>query len=336
MSVFFTVLPACVWLGNREADPFSGNTDPLPSQEEIEVPDSVGWGDSAISSRDIGPGTGGEPGSIGDTGSGEPAQTSSHAPEGYSLVWEDDFAGPGIDTASWVVASLRDPATGDLVPGAAGDHLLNSSYAGYITEEDTFIENGALVLRNQKRTYEGQSPAGTYSYTSGWAMSMHRVHFNKGYVEIRAKFPSGDKVWPAMWLISEELRWCPEWDMWEYFGYREDQPAPYDNMGTHLCYGAWPDQQWSSHFIQGYDAQHACGAWHVYGFEWTADEARWFLDGEQVHSVEAASLGSSQHLWPDEEMYIVLNNGQKTSSPDEDTVWPNRLEVDFIRLFQKE
>ena len=89
--------------------------------------------------------------------------------------------------------SLRDPDTGDLVPGAKGDHLLNWKYAGYITEEDTFVKDGSLVLRNQRRSYEGQSPQGQFDYTSGWVMSMHRVHFNKGYMEVRAQFPSGDK-----------------------------------------------------------------------------------------------------------------------------------------------
>ena len=51
-----------------------------------------------------------------------------------------------------------------------------------------------MVLRNQKRPYEGVSPEGHFDYTSSWVMSMHRVHFNKGYVEIRAQFPTGDKV----------------------------------------------------------------------------------------------------------------------------------------------
>ena len=79
------------------------------------------------------------------------------------------------------------------MPGAAGDHLLNNKYAGYITEEDTYIEDGTLVLRNQKRPYEGESPQGQFEYTSGWVMSMHRVHLNKGYLEVQAQFPSGDK-----------------------------------------------------------------------------------------------------------------------------------------------
>ncbi|MBR58020.1 MAG: hypothetical protein CMH54_08350 [Myxococcales bacterium] len=256
-------------------------------------------------------------------------------PEGYTLIWEDNFDGPEINTDHWVVASLRDPVTGDLVPGAKGDHLLNYHYAGYITQEDTYIEEGALILRNQKRSYQGQSPEGSFAYTSGWVMSMHRVHLNKGYVEIRAQFPSGDKVWPAMWLISEQLRWCPEWDMWEYFGYREDQSTPYDNMGTHLCYGGWPNQKWSSNFLSSFDEIYDCEAWHIYGFEWTDTEARWFLDGELMHTITVDALGADAALWPNEEMYIVLNNGQGSGAPDVTTSWPNYLKVDFIRLYEK-
>ena len=79
------------------------------------------------------------------------------------------------------------------MPGADGDHLLNTKNAAYITEEDTYVEEGALVLRNQKRPYQGQSPKGDFDYTTGMVMSMHRVHFNKGYVETRAQWPSGDK-----------------------------------------------------------------------------------------------------------------------------------------------
>ena len=270
-----------------------------------------------------------------ETGGDQGGGLSGFVPEGYVLVWEDDFEGPEIDSENWVVASLRDPLSGDIVPGAVGDHLLNYHYAGYITEEDTFIEEGALVLRNQKRSYQGQSPAGSFGYTSGWVMSMHRIFFNKGYVEVRAQFPSGDKVWPALWLISEELQWCPEWDMWEYFGFRDDLGSPYDNMGTHLCYDAWPDQKWKSNFLSSFDLLYDCEAWHLYGFEWTESEARWFLDGALVHTVSASSLGANQGLWPDEDMYIVLNNGQRSASPDENTLWPNALKIDFIRLYQK-
>ena len=90
--------------------------------------------------------------------------------------------------------SLRDPDSGDLVPGAVGDHLLGYKYDGYIVDKDSYLWNGYLVLRGQKRPWNGTSPTGQFEYTTGMVMSMHRVHFNKGFVEMRAKFPKGDKV----------------------------------------------------------------------------------------------------------------------------------------------
>ena len=130
----------------------------------------------------------------------------SYVPDGYVLSWEDSFDGPAINTSNWIIGSLRDPVTGDLVgsgsggenAGAEGDHLLNWKNAAYITEEDTYIEDGALVLRNQKRPYHGESPWGEFNYTTGTVISMHRVHFNKGYLETRAQWPSGDKGWDGV------------------------------------------------------------------------------------------------------------------------------------------
>ena len=115
----------------------------------------------------------------------------SYVPDGYVLRWEDSFDGPAINTSNWIVASLTDPVTGDSL--GEGDHLLNWKNAAYITEEDTYIEDGALILRNQKRPYHGESPKGEFNYTTGTVISMHRVHFNKGYLETRAQWPSGDK-----------------------------------------------------------------------------------------------------------------------------------------------
>jgi beta-glucanase (GH16 family) len=247
----------------------------------------------------------------------------------YKLMWEDNFEGTSINTKNWVVASLKDPTTGDMVPGAVGNNLLNSAYAGYITPEDTYVENGSLVLRNQKRSYTGTNPTGNYQYTSSWIMSMHRVYFNKGFVQIRAQFPSGDKVWPAIWLCAEDLIWGPEWDLWEYFGYRADQGN--DVMGIHLMTGEYPNTTWYSGWIRNYNANYNSKAWHIYEFEWTDTYAKWYVDSVLVRTLEASSVSK----WPNENMYLILNNGQKTDSPDATTVWPNSLVVDYIKVYQK-
>lgn len=265
--------------------------------------------------------------------------SARYVPDGYSYFWGDHFGDTVLDTNKWFVG-MRDPVSGDLIPGADGDYLLNNKYAGYVTEEDSFVKEGSLILRNQKRNYSGSSPGGNYDYTSGWVTAMHRGHLNKGYIEVRAKFPAGDKVWPAIWLVGEDLVWGPEWDVWEYFGYRED--VGYDNMGMHLMTGyeqygnTWPNQdpsRWNTAWLKPFDALYDAEAWHIYGWEWTDTYARWYIDGELVHTLNKSS-SKEPTGWPDEEMYIILNNGVRTASPDATTTWPNQLQIDYIEVYQ--
>jgi beta-glucanase (GH16 family) len=250
-------------------------------------------------------------------------------PEGYTKIWEDHFDEATINSANWTSGTLRDLESGDIVPGADGDHLLKDKYSGYMTEEDSYIEDKALVLRNQKRSYKGTSPAGDYEYTSGWVMSMHKVHFNKGYIEMRAQFPSGDKVWPALWLIAEDLVWGPEWDMFEYFGKNVEGD---DVMGMHLFVGEYNSRWWNTDFIHDFDKNYDCEAWHIYGFEWTEEKAVWTIDGEVKRELLSNIYPKK---WPNEEMYIVFNNEVQTYATDKTTQWPNYLKIDYVEIYQK-
>ncbi|WP_431294481.1 family 16 glycosylhydrolase [Pedobacter sp. P26] len=257
-----------------------------------------------------------------------PSSATLSAPTSdYSLVWRDEFDGSGLNS-NWWTLGFKDPGTGQLVPGAAGQYRLNSGYAGYVTSEDTYVTGGSLFLRNQKRSYTGTDPAGTYNYTSSSIMSMHKIYLNRGYIEFRAKMPVGDKVWPALWLVAEDRIWGPEIDIWEYFGYRPDQG--YDAMGTHLMTGAYPNTTWYSHFIKPFNGTYNAGVFHVYGFEWTATQMKWYIDGTLVHTLNASGVVN----WPDENCYFILNNGERTESPDNTTTWPNNVEIDYVRVYQ--
>ena len=256
-------------------------------------------------------------------------ESNSFVPSGYIKIWEDHFDSTQINTDNWVVGSLVDPISNDTIPGARGAYLLNYKYAGYISENNCYIEDGALVLSNKEEQISGNNPWGQFEFTSGWVHSMHRVFFNKGYVEIKAKFPSGDKVWPALWLISEDLVWGPEWDMWEYFG--EKNNVGTDIMGLHLAFDEWPNVQWSSYWLNDFDLLYDCEQWHIYGFEWTEEKAVWTIDGETVRILYSNAISS----WPNEDMYFVLNNGLRNISPNNNTAYPNFLRIDYIELYQK-
>ena len=134
----------------------------------------------------------------------------------------------------------------------------------------------------------------------------------------------------AIWLVSENLIWAPEWDLWEYFGYRSDEGP--DCMGNHLMTGAYPNVKYYSSFLKQFDKTYKCQEWHVYGFEWTDSVANWFLDGKLVHTLSSSGVSN----WPNEEMYFILNNGQRTESPDQTTIWPNYLEIDYIQVYKRD
>ena len=242
-----------------------------------------------------------------------------------NLLFEDDFNTP-LDTTKWTIG-YHDPDTGDVVPGAADRFLLNYNYAGYITEEDVRLHGGSLHLLNQQRSYTGRNGV-TFDYTSGQVMSLHKFSFNTGYVEWKAKFPSGQNMWPSLWLIAEDLQWGPEWDAFEYFGTRRDINAE-DVMGMHLAYDVSPNVKWSVHWQHDFDATFDNEAWHVYGFEWTANEANWYVDGQLMRSLPN-TFGA---FWPDEEMFIVMNNGILSSVPGDPADFPNSLIVDYVRVW---
>jgi beta-glucanase (GH16 family) len=296
-----------------------------------------GDGDSGTDGgSDGGTDGGSDGGTDGGTGTGtdsdtDPGSDGSYSPPGYEKIWEDGFS--HFDEENWTIG-LMDPDTGDMPPNQGGRYLLNDNYCGYITEEDTYVEDGKLYLRNQKRSYHGTDPEGDYEYTSSWVMSMHKRYFNGSergiYLEVRAKFPSGDKVWPAIWLIAEDLTWPPEWDLWEYFG--KFFEWDYDEMYMRYIYGPWQNTENASEKIPGFDAVHDCETWHVYGFQWTATEAVWTMDGTVMNTF-TRGVDIPDPDWPDKDMYIVMNNGQMTVAPDETTIWPNYLIIDYVALY---
>ena len=148
---------------------------------------------------------------------------------------------------------------------------------------------------------------------------MKKINYKYGYLEIRAKFPDGNKVWPAFWTIASSRVWCPEFDIAEYFG-------KHGGMGEHLCYDEWPKQKWDSYFEHDIDDVHD---WHTYGLNWQEGKADFYIDRKLNRSISAEYV-------PDEAMYIVLNNGVQKTDQEDTGIYPNALEVDYIRLYANE
>ncbi|MEM9419373.1 MAG: glycoside hydrolase family 16 protein [Planctomycetota bacterium] len=264
---------------------------------------------------------------------------AEHAPAGYVLSWQDPF--DTFDPGNWSRGLESDASDATVIwnPKTGGPGLLNDGYCSYIIDDDAYVEDGKLVLRGQKRQVQGTAPEGVFEYTAGWVNSLNKRFVNgtqRGvYIEIRAKFPSGRKVWPAIWMVSETRHWPPEIDIWEYFGTYWNGN---DKMYMRYIYPKSDTQRWkkenigdASTPINGFDETYDCEAWHVYGYTWTDQHMAWSIDGVEVHRLHREPIDA---YWPDEDFCLILNNAAATKAPDLDTVWPNYLVIDYLAVWE--
>ena len=262
-------------------------------------------------------------------------------PEGYELLLRDEFE--SFNSYHWskgLTNDIDDQIRMIWNQHTGGRHLLNDNYAGYITDQNTFVENGQLILQNKKETIQGVDPVGTFEYTTGWINSLQKINFNgtqKGiYIDIRCKFPIGDKVWPAIWLIddSPNRTWPPEIDIWEYFG-KFFNTNQLDRMYMRYIYGTWNNKEDHSSFIENFHHYYdASSQWRNYGFNWTDSTMRWYIDQNLVH-VKTRGTDIPTADWPDKPMCFVINNGLLNVVDEGNTTFPNSLILDYIRVFEE-
>ena len=262
------------------------------------------------------------------------------APDGYQLLVRDEFE--SFNSMHWSKGLKNDVDEQIRMmwnQHTGGENLLNDNYAGYILDENTFVENGYLFLQNRKETVQGIDPVGTFDYTTGWINSLHKINFNgtqKGiYLEVKAKFPIGDKVWPAIWLIddSENRTWPPEIDIWEYFG-KFFNTNRKDEMYMRYIYGTWNNKEDHSSVIEDFQTiYNASNQWHIYGFYWTDSTMNWYIDQDLVHTkTNGVEVPSGD--WPDKPMCLVINNGLLNVVDEGNTIFPNTLLLDYVRIFE--
>jgi beta-glucanase (GH16 family) len=255
-----------------------------------------------------------------------PAGPEIPVPDGWRLVWNDEFNAASLDPAKWEVE----------VNGRGGG---NNELQYYTDRADNvFFEGGALVIRALRETYTGED--GTRNYTSGRLRTKNRGDWTYGRFEIRAKLPSGRGLWPAVWMMPTDNAyggWAAsgEIDIMEELGHE-----PNKVYGTLHFGGAWPDNRQSGASTvlpSGTFAQD----FHVFTLEWDTASFRWSVDGT-VFSVKTQdawySTAAPRPAPFDRRFHLIMNlavGGNWPGPPDGSTVFPQRLTVDYVRVFQR-
>lgn len=243
---------------------------------------------------------------------------------GWTLIWNDEFGGTEIDRKKW-------------------EHEANAWGGGnnelqYYTDRDvnSYIEDGKLVIQGLKETYTG--PEGTREYTSARLRTLNKGDWKYGRFEVKALLPYGQGIWPAIWMLPTD---------WVYGGWPASgeidivEMVGHDTKTVHgtLHYGgAWPDNVQSGDSFTLEEGTFS-NDFHVFTIEWEADEIRWYVDG--IHYQTQNQWYSSEHGFPapfDQRFHLLLNlaiGGNWPGNPDETTVFPQKMFVDYVRVYEK-
>jgi beta-glucanase (GH16 family) len=238
--------------------------------------------------------------------------------QNWQLVWQDEFNGSSIDESKW-----------EFLTGPWGE---TSGSLQYYTDrpENAFVENDHLVIQALKETYEG------YDYTAAYLRTLHYAEWQYGRFEIFAKLPYGQGLWPGIWLLpSEDLYgvWPAngEIDIMECLGH-----LPHIVYG-HIHYGGD-----GNHISDGEHYELASGDfsqdYHLFALEWEPGEIRWYVDEDHYFTRNNwHSTGGSYPAPFDRPFYLILNifvGGNWGGPPDETTVFPQRMEIDYVRVYK--
>jgi beta-glucanase (GH16 family) len=247
---------------------------------------------------------------------------------GYTLVWSDEFKGKNgslPDAKKW---------TYDIGGNGWGNHELE-----YYTNraENARIEDGKLVITAREEAYTGPDGA-KFNYTSARLKTQGLFSQAYGRFEARIKLPAGQGIWPAFWMLGENFKavgWpkCGEIDVMENVG-----KEPEINHGSlHGPSATNPTSDLTS-TITLPAGQKLSDDFHIYAIEWEPDAVRFYLD-TNLYATFAASQWPAGGTWVfNHPFFIILNvavGGDWPGSPDGATVFPQTMQVDYVRVYKR-
>ncbi|MCB5176355.1 family 16 glycosylhydrolase [Microvirga lenta] len=248
--------------------------------------------------------------------------------DGYSLTFSDEFTGSYLDTSVWGTKYWW-----------GGRSLASNGEMQYFADRSTPVvqqnphldpfaiaadpfETGDGILTITANVSPDPALTDGLPYVSGLINTHGTFSQTYGYFEICAQVPAGQGLWPAFWLLPQSGNWPPEIDVLELLGH---DPSTY-YAGAH-----WTDASGG----HAYDTQAVSTGidlsqgFHTYGTMWTADTITFYLDGNEVCSIQTPA-------GMNEPMYLLAGlavGGNWPGAPDGTTPFPSQFQIDYIRAW---
>lgn len=244
----------------------------------------------------------------------------------WVLTWSDEFNGPDgapPDNSKW-----------KLLTGGSGwgNNELQYYTAG---SRNVRQENGNLVIEAFKEDFHG--PDGVHrNYTSARISTEGRFSQKYGRFEARIKVPSGKGVWPAFWLLGNDFStagWpiCGEIDVMEHVG---KEPTVIHGTVHGPGYSSTGSLTAAYNLVKGRFSD----GFHLFAVEWEPQVIRFYVDDELFATKTAADIPTGKPWVYDHPFFILLNlavGGQMPGNPDASTAFPQRMLVDYVRVYER-
>ena len=245
--------------------------------------------------------------------------------KGMKLVWHDEFELDGLpDAGKWSYD------VGDGCPKMCG--WGNNELQHYTSHrmENARVENGSLLIEAHRES------TGACEYSSARLTSKHKGDWTYGKVVVRAKLPQGRGVWPAIWMLPTDWSYggwpaSGEIDIMEFVGYMPDSlfGSIHTKRFNHVI---------GTQVTKGIFSNTLSSAFHEYAIEWDEKKIDFYFDDKKFQTFKNQNQGSES--WPfDRNFHLVLNvavGGNWGGKEGVDTtIWPQRMEVDYVRVYQK-
>lgn len=244
--------------------------------------------------------------------------------DSWNLVWSDEFDGTSLDLSKWSY-QLGDGC--DIGLCGWGNNELQ-----WYQEDNVTVGGGLLTIEARAEN------AGGRNYTAARIRSLNQGDWTYGRVEARARLPQGQGMWPAIWMLpSDDVYggWAAsgEIDIMELVGNEPDVVH-----GTLHYGGSFPNNTFTGDSYALSSGMFA-DDFHVFALEWEEGEIRWYVDGNHYQTQTSWSTTAAPFPAPfDQRFHLILNvavGGNWPGPPDLTTPFPQTMEVDYIRVYQR-
>lgn len=266
--------------------------------------------------------------------------------DNYEIIWSDDFNESELDLSSWEyeLGSIR---------GIEQQHYVDDPENVFLRQND---EGGELVLKATDRPKELQynnprNESRKVIYNSGSVRTHGKVEFLYGRIEMRAKLPKGQSVFPAFWTLGSDFTidgdisneqgygWarCGEIDIMELIGSNEGGVG---NKTVYQTIHTSDGNDGNDHKLAGVSytiSEDFADDYHIFGINWSKGKMEWYVDDQIVKTVDYSNDPIASKCL-DRPQYIQMNLAMGGAWPGEiqEGLAGTEYAIDYVYYAQNE